>query len=349
MNEISLQDLIRLLWRHRAILLGCTILSLAIAAGYAFWASPVYESSAEIFPPTRSELLPYSSALSRVTDESGDPSHAVPDSVVYDQQTQDVYATFIRHLASSSLKRTFFKDHYLPAVLQGDSGNKARLRQQLDDDLSLDFPKRKDDYTVTVKLRGKDPAQVAQLTNAYVELALAEAKAEYSKDLQAHVQASRAALDNQVQALKGSSKESRQFQLERLRSALKIAESLGLKDSAYPSMPVVTQGDQPSDPAGLNSLLYLHGTKALEAEIKMVESRENDDAYIAQLPALQEKLRLLDTVDTSLADFAVAHIDQPAVAAYRPVAPQKDVVLVLGLILGLVIGMLVIVVRRSFE
>src|SRR5690606_31716961 len=131
----------------------------------------------------------------------------------------------------------------------------------------------------------------------------------------------------------------RQDRITRLENALAIANSIGLETPAdgVPLVAINAQGLS-TESIGSGSLLYLRGAKALQAELQQLKQRKTDDAYIPELPDLQKKQALLESINLNPDLISVATIDRAAIVPEEPVKPQKALIILLGLILGGMLG-----------
>ena len=82
----------------------------------------------------------------------------------------------------------------------------------------------------------------------------------------------------------------REDQIVRFREAKSIAESLGFEKRVEATSIIQSTTELESD---FTTPLYYIGTKALEAEISVLNNRESDDPFIVGLRSLQEELALL--------------------------------------------------------
>lgn len=56
-DEIDLRELACTLWQRKGVIIGITVLTTALAAGYAYTATPVYQATASLLPPPTSALI----------------------------------------------------------------------------------------------------------------------------------------------------------------------------------------------------------------------------------------------------------------------------------------------------
>lgn len=84
--------------------------------------------------------------------------------------------------------------------------------------------------------------------------------------------------------------------------------------------------------------LYHRGTRALQAEIAVLQNRKSDDAFISGLRDLQEELSRLRSIRIEEADINTMTVDQAAYPPTSRIKPKRKQIVVLGAVLGLMLG-----------
>jgi chain length determinant protein (polysaccharide antigen chain regulator) len=150
-------------------------------------------------------------------------------------------------------------------------------------------------------------------------------------------------LSLQIDMLRESGKRMREDSISQLREALAVAKASGLQNS------VVFTGGENSVLAGnmADSFSYLRGSKALEAELKNLESRDSNDPFIPGLRKLQSEYDFYKWLRGGVYDIAVYRQDGTVDEPLEPVKPKKLLVLALGLGAGVIFGS-IIALLRSF-
>ena len=93
--------------------------------------------------------------------------------------------------------------------------------------------------------------------------------------------------------------------------------------------------------------LYMRGTKALEAEIKVLRERASDEPFAEGLRDLQEEEAFLEGLLLDGDKLSSVVVDAQASIPYRPARPNVAAVYVLSTILGLVLGCFLVFVPGS--
>ncbi|MGV8842861.1 MAG: LPS O-antigen chain length determinant protein WzzB [Pseudomonas sp.] len=328
-DEIDLFELAQNLWREKLLIIAVTVLFTAGALAYAFTATPTYETSVKLLPPSLSDVAGFN--IGRVSSAGLAP-----------YKVADVYAVFTRNLTADESKRWFFNDIYPPSLPKEESrGLRSALYAQVNEQLSVKASDkaRPDQFTLTVQ--DASPEKTTAWANAYIKYV-----AELSLD-QMIENATRESdvmgrnIKTQIKVLRDTAEARRKDRIEKLTEALGIAESIGLENA-----PVIGgQIDQQLSAIMDGSLMYMRGSKALKAEIKTLVERKSDDPFIDDLRSLQEKLKMFESMKPDREQVAVFRQDGQVVVPDRPIKPKKSLIVALGLVLGGMAGVFIALVR----
>ncbi|NLY16076.1 MAG: chain-length determining protein [Gammaproteobacteria bacterium] len=192
-------------------------------------------------------------------------------------------------------------------------------------------------------------------------------------------------LEDELAAIRMTLKTKRENRIKQLDEAIAIADSLGIKKPSTPSS--LSEGTRVSGSViktevnNQNIPLYFMGTDALEAERKILLSRENDDFTSDRIVEIQKELKLLENnrqiqilqsrenEDLFLAELAdkekaIAHLnslklnmdtlslvtlDQPATQPSRAIKPKKTLIVAIGLVLGGMLGIFAALLRSAIR
>ncbi len=132
-------------------------------------------------------------------------------------------------------------------------------------------------------------------------------------------------------------RKAREDQVARLREALVIARDLGYVDAQ------LQQSGLESGPMTADRILalplYLRGTKALEIEIKTLEARKDDTAFLPGIRELERRIGLLTqslTIDRD--QIHAVEMAMPARRPYRIESPRYALILAIATLLALILG-----------
>ncbi|WP_164878402.1 LPS O-antigen chain length determinant protein WzzB [Pollutimonas thiosulfatoxidans] len=347
-DEVDIRELVTELWARKLFVLVCTVFLTGAALGYALLVSPTYEASAHATPPATMAVKEYNLFVSAYPSvfqagpptgpfELGDVNHITPDLA---------YGHFVEQLSSHAIRRKFFEKHYFPSLSsQADSGTPDAAWQTFNSSLVVETPIVTGGRVTTVTMRGADPSSLAEWANRFVKFTISETNALVLASLTSKVDGKVQAIDRQIEAVREVARKARLYRITRLHDALAIAESIGLIKPP-PEWPIVfTTGDS----TGATPALYLRGASALNAELEQLEHREQDDAYIPELPLLLTNKTLLATLNPSEVSIEVASLETEATTPKSPVEPRKKRIVLAGMLLGLSFGAFLVISSYLFR
>lgn len=192
-------------------------------------------------------------------------------------------------------------------------------------------------------------------------------------------------LEDELSAIRLTLKTQRENRIKQLDEAIAIADSLGIKKPSTPSS--LSEGTRVSGSViktevnNQNIPLYFMGTDALEAERKILLSRENDDFTSGRIVEIQQELKLLENnrqiqilqsrenEDLFLAELAdkekaiarlnglklnmdtlsLVTLDQLATQPSRAIKPKKIMIVAVGIVLGGMLGIFAALLRSAIR
>jgi len=326
-NEIDLIALARGLWGQKWLILVVTLLVTAGAAAYAYLSKPVYQAQLFIMPPTQN-------GIAELNYGRGKSTELDPYSIKH------VYDVFARNLQGESLRQTFFNEVYLPSLDESErEGALDRLYERFSRELVIragkDAPDR---YSVTVQ--GQDPVRATEWAKAYVARASEAAESELIKNVTAEAAVRARNLEQRIVSLRETAQRIREDRIQQLREALKIAEAIGLTSPSINSTAAVDITVETG-----NKMDYQRGSKALAAEVKALESRASDDAFISDLRSLQMRYNFYRKLNIDPESISVYRQDGSVEVPQSPIKPRKAFILLLGIIAGGALGGFIALIR----
>jgi chain length determinant protein (polysaccharide antigen chain regulator) len=327
-HEIDLIALARGLWGQKWLILAVTLLVTAGAAAYAYLSKPVYQAQLFIMPPTQN-------GIAELNYGRGKSTELDPYSIKH------VYDVFARNLQGESLRQTFFNEVYLPSLDESQrNGALDRLYERFSRELVIkgagkDTPDR---YSVTVQ--SGDPVRATEWAKAYVARASEAAEAELIKNVTAEAAVRARNLEQRIVGLRETAQRVREDRIQQLREALKIAEAIGLTSPSINSTAAVDITVETG-----NKMDYQRGSKALAAEVKALESRASDDAFISDLRSLQMRYSFYRKLDIDPESISVYRQDGSVEVPQSPIKPRKALILLLGIIAGGMLGSFMALIR----
>jgi len=327
-DEIDLIALARGLWGQKWLILAVTLLVTAGAAAYAYLSKPVYQAQLFIMPPTQN-------GIAELNYGRGKSTELDPYSIKH------VYDVFARNLQGESLRQTFFNEVYLPSLDESQrKGALDRLYERFSRELIIkgsgkDTPDR---YSVTVQ--GGDPVRATEWAKAYVARASEAAESELIKNVTAEAAVRARNLEQRIVGLRETAQRIREDRIQQLREALKIAEAIGLTSPSINSTAAVDITVETG-----NKMDYQRGSKALAAEVKALESRASDDAFISDLRSLQMRYSFYRKLNIDPDSISVYRQDGSVEVPQSPIKPRKALILLLGIVAGGMLGSFMALIR----
>ncbi|WP_297185818.1 Wzz/FepE/Etk N-terminal domain-containing protein [uncultured Porticoccus sp.] len=334
-DEIDLIELFQSLWQQKLLIIAFTVVATLAAAAFAFLSTPEYETKSGVLPPRLSDIGGYNLGRSEAA---------------LDQFTvSDVYAVFKTNLLSGALKRTFFREIYLPAVPADEhSGAQDKLWEGFNKTLTIkppDIKNKPDFYEVTVA--HESPVLAAEWVNLYIDMAAKKTERDMQENVLTEIAVRAQVLERQINALRLTAQKRREDRIVRLREALVVAEAIGFDDPQVVAGKIPADGDLTQFIDG--NLMYMRGAKAIRAELAVLEKRGNDDPFISDLRDLENQLDFLKQIDVNPDDVSVFTLDSRAEVPETPVKPNKKMILILGIILGGMVGVFAALIRGMFK
>jgi len=332
-DEIDAFVIAKALWDRIWIIVGITVVAVLFGAMYSFMSERVYEARAYLVPPTQSDIADLNLGRTREFE-------LAPYSI------DDVYRIFLRNLQSESLRREFFVNEYLPNL-------SSDQKEQSQDSLYADFSKK-----ILVTPLGADEmgrySVVAQTNRAetavdwvkhYVKRAETLATKEIMKNVSYEAKARAKNVDQEIGTKRETGENVRGDDITKLRAALNIAQAAGVQK------PTILLGGVPTAMTGYaaEDQNFLKGVEALNAEIKNLENRSSNDAFIKELRELQAKKSFYDKLAVASRDINMYRYDGSVETPDNAIKPKKALVILLALVLGLMLGVLSAFTLYRFE
>jgi len=328
-DGLDIRALIFTLWRQRLIVVCVCLFVTLVAGAYVLVAEPVYEAKAFVMPPRQNDIegLNYGRTVS---------NHLAPLTV------KDVYNVFLNNLQAESLRREFFKKTYLPA-LGRDDDPKGLLYEKLSKSLliSLVGKDTADRYSVVVQFGNSELA--AKWVEQYIARAGELAVQEINKNISTEAEVQARNLHQEILSAREVGEKSREDALTKLREALAVAKAIGLEKPAIinsnPSASLGIVGSMSGE------LVYMRGTKALEAEIDNLQNRKSDDPFLERLRNLEAQYNFYKQLENASPVATVYREDGVVEVSGSPVKPKVAFVLSIGFIFGLMLGVVAALIR----
>lgn len=306
-DEIDLVDLLHGVWKQKALVVGCVILSGLLGVGYALLAPRVYQVSTVLTPAAINEL----DALNRSDIYPLSPTDALGRVAVQ----LDSYETRFGFFQANP---TLFQPYQRPGLTPQQSFEAFNrdamtvVRPDLKNPdgvvrLDMQYPQDVDgptlvngfvDYAIAQQRAqvGADMSVIVNNRLAEVKGKIEAARANYESEkaakiarLQENDSVKRAQLQDELDALRVQMRLERTYRLEQLSEAIAIAKSIGLQKPGGPMLSGRVEGEDQGAP------LYFLGVQVLEAERAALAARTSDDFTNDRIAEVGRKLRMLET------------------------------------------------------
>lgn len=340
-SEISLVDLWRIIAARKHIVLLSLLAAVALATVYLFVTEPVYRAEANLLPPQQQDVQALAVNYHGNTE------------LTIERYTPDfVYQAFLKNLRSKGLRREFFDANELAAHYLADSSSTdASMDRVFDKRFNGNLRAQENNNNaslVVVSFSDSDPMTAARWLNGFIDFSNRRTVRQLLNGVNAAIQAERDRVRYQLESKLKLAAQRRQDRILSLREALSVARALGIESAG--GFPVVSKNDIASIEVNTaQTPLYMHGVKALEAEITVLDSRKSDEPFVQGLRDLQEKLAFLEGISIERDKVSAVTIDSAGRAPYRMERPNKNLIFVLTVAFGLLIGVFLVFLVESFS
>lgn len=324
-NEFDAFQIARALWSQLWVIISVTAIAVVLGMMYAFFSERVYEARAYLVPPTQSDIADLN--VGRTKEFDLEP-----------YTIEHVYRLFLRNLLSESLRQEFFESTYLPSLSEDE-------KKRSQDALYAEFLKKMKVSPVTADEIGRysviaqtaDAEESVDWVKKYIKHAELQALNELTKNVSYEAKIRAQNMDWEINAKRDAGEAVREDTLVKLRAALSIAEATGVQ------RPVMIFDGSPNAAATnmTGEMSFLRGVEALRAEIKNIEGRSSNDAFLTGLRELQAKKSFFEKLAVTSPRIDMYRYDGEVEVPQDAIKPKRTLVVLLALILGLMLGVLV--------
>jgi chain length determinant protein (polysaccharide antigen chain regulator) len=336
-DEIDLFDLIDDIWNHKIWVFSGLFVTIILVGLYLFKATPVYQAEAKVKLATANDLIEFSR----------------PQLVgIYSLDMEGAFASAKSALLSTGYRKEFYVLRLDQIkVVQNSYNDKLTLEQNFvgfSEQFSVKTSGAKDSESfVQVAFKSSDATFSSELLNDYVEYALFRRLRESYDTMSANINSRLESLDYQASIMREEYKGNKARRILELKEAINVALAVGQENPVYRNMDLV---------GGQLHPLYMLGSKAIKAEIKALEFREQiakdlargEDHFIAGLPKLLLEIEALKALEIDFSKINLARIDEVAVAPVNPIKPRKLLIMALALVGGLFAGLFMALMVAAF-
>ncbi|MCP5335749.1 MAG: hypothetical protein H7A08_08720 [Oceanospirillaceae bacterium] len=338
-DEIDLFDLVDDIRSQKHWLFASVFACLLLAAGYILLSNPVYEVKSTVKPALERDVV----ALN-VPQLEG--IFKLDVTQAFDLTRQALYSREYRHrfYEANFTELKELGDFYDPALTDGQNFLKF---DELFTEKNAD-PKKDSELFVEIKYESLSQEKAADLLNRYIAFALEQAQADVRSSVESKVAARLQQLDYDARELR-EKYYSEQLRRELLlKEANQIAKAVGQQNPVYATSDLV---------GGYQPPLYMFGTKAIEAEIRMINNRKDmtknlargEDNFITGLPEILLKTDELKSLKVDFEHVRLGIVDEKATKPRKSVKPKKALVLALAGVAGLMLGLMAALLVAAYK
>ncbi len=333
--EINLLDLWRVIVARKSLILISLLVAIVLGMAYAFLAQPYYRTETFLLPPRPQDIR----ELTNVTEILG-----------MEQYTPDrVYQVVLQNLNSRNLRRKFFDIQNLSRqYLDGKSHGENDIDRVFDEKFNDNMRLRRHNQnaaSAVVSFGGADPEWTAQRLNQFIVFINQFTVGQLVDDVHSAVEAEIKKVRYQLDSKLKLAVQRRHDEILQLQEALRIARALGIHESRSFAVPAGNNEVSIKVNTALGPL-YMRGTKALEAQIAVLESRKSDEPFVDGLSELKQKRTFLENLSVDRGNLSAVTVDSAAKIPYRVERPRKKLIVILAAVLGLLVGFLLLLVAE---
>ena len=360
-DEMDLAELIAKLWHEKIIIITTTIIAVILGIIYTFISVPLYHASAQLSPPSVTELT----YLNQTKYFSINPTRIFSD--FFEVLVSD------NHISQLAMKNSEILENALDIKADEDAiNNILGLRNVKYPHTNNKSSIQPDNYYLSYK--GTNRHELRKLITQDIKQAkiqvLSKVHERYKTILNQKItllsrvqQLDLKKLDDKLTSRKAYVISSRKDRLRRLEEALKIAKVLNIQSpTSIAKLSTSNQHKQVEINAELNNNqdpLYLRGIKLLTAEIDNLKALENNiflDNQIRKLEADKiiignnRELEQLKSILESFEDKADVHFHSGIInTPSKPVSPNKKRVIAVSILAGCILGFFIAIGRQVYQ
>ncbi|MFT7410061.1 MAG: chain length determinant protein (polysaccharide antigen chain regulator) [Oleispira sp.] len=355
-DEIDLFDLIDDIWNQKSWVFAGLLVTIILAGLYVFKVTPVYQAEAKVKWATVNDLIEFARPQLQggddVLKEGGDAVQKSPQPI-FEMTVESAFSSATAALLSTGYRKAFYELKLDDIKAIPDAYNEGLTLEQnfshFSEQFSVKTSGTKDTESfVQLSLKSSDAIVGVALLNEFIEYALSRRLRDSYNTMLARVNGRIEALNYDINIIRKEYFGNKVRRILELKEAANIALAVGQENPVYRNMDLV---------GGQLPPLYMLGFKAIKAEIKALESREQtakdlargEDHFIAGLPKLLVEIEALQALEIDFSKISLARIDEVAVVPVSPIKPRKLLIMALALVGGLFAGLFMALVVAAYS
>jgi len=348
-DEAGLFDILAFFMQYRWLMLGIVFCVTLATILIVFVLPKVYRAEVIINPPLIKDVEQLN------IFDTGTMSQQSSGTYFFKITDVEVYDKFIRFLNSKQLQLNFFKTNNLFDYLKDEKGEDndefTVFQKKFTDKIKLDdlrYRNKNELETIFISLEGRDEKLIVEWLNKYVvyvdEYTIKSIVEGINKKAQLQVEG----VGKQIESLRDVEKSRRLDLIEQYQEAVAVAETIGLTDqvsiSLAPNDKLIEKMGFSINPGDVP--LYLRGSKALRAELKILQQRKKDDPFIPDLRDLQHRMSFFENLNVTTDSIHAANVDQFAYVSNKAVKPKRMLLVVVGVFFGCLVAVFTALIKN---
>ncbi len=337
-DEIDLFELMEKIWNRKWFVVIFTAFICFLTIIYLFFiAKPVYEATAIIMPPSADSIQSFN--IGREVKDLNLPSLTV----------NDVFSEFLKMLRMRENIKDFAIHYYIPTLelnVNKDDSNDIIKSFEKNISLSVSTIKELPDAYV-LKFKHESPEKAYAILDSFIQETNSKTQDSLLKRNKSEIAGLIQKIENQLNSIIKTDLEEKDAQLVRLEEALEIAKAVELIN------PMMVYGEGNLDTAIYvdRNLLYMQGTRALEAQIDALKKRTNDEAFIftQQYLNLKSNLAYYKSLNFNTDNIEVKKLSGDVDSPNTSIKPNKKLILVVVFLLSFMTSMFIILVQDTID
>ncbi|MDQ6988385.1 MAG: Wzz/FepE/Etk N-terminal domain-containing protein [Mariprofundaceae bacterium] len=331
---MSLLDLWQVIVEQKKFIFMIWATCVLLALIYVFVATPVFKAEAFLLPPSQKDVQQLNVPI---LNDSNSNSNYTPEYV---------YDLFVQTLKSRANRRSFYEEHGVAEHL----GYSVDMDEEFLFDvgfhkiLTVNRNTKKEEQAgfVSLSFEFSDADLAAKWVNSFVQETSVMVSERLADEVYAKINSLQSNLQSEIDGKLLLAKKRRLDRITQLKEAVTIARLLSAQDKSIRSL-----GGLSINTTSIP--LYMLSAGALRGEMKMLEARQDDSAFIEGLRDLEERLAALEQVNVDAGMLKPMFFDQKAFAAAEPIKPNKTLIMILASILGLMLGVVVAFIANGLK
>lgn len=346
MNEdINISGFFRKAEDHKTILYTIILASFFISIIYSLTATELFRAKAYMIPPQPKHIQALNVVIGDNRQLRGD-----------DLKSVDVFRVFVINLQSRKYQRKFFFDNKIYEYFNEENYDES-FEENFHENLRFSFEEEavsrayREQHFLTASFVHTNPEQAAKWLNDYIDMVNRQTSEELANGVNKIIDNRKAFFEGELISKKNLAKKITEDRITQLKEALVIAEKLGITDRDDKGTNVQNVILDEDETMTNQTPLYLIGSKALKAEINVLEGRSSEESFIIGLRQLQQLVTALSSIKVLSSSVRGAEIDAYAVPPSKRFAPRRKMIVFLGTTLGVLISFIyllaIVVIRRQ--